>query len=125
VSNNFSSLCYSCREYQTAANRFVTSHFVEQITSRMRSGRFRRTESTVKAKPRQLVYLVEELGADLRGNGYAPANTATSLGRLIIPLRVPVSESLASTNCLHEDRAGRRDLLIATPCSVIPRRNNR
>ena len=36
-------------------------------------------------------------------NGYAPANTTTSLGRLITPLRVPVSESHFPTNCLHKE----------------------
>jgi hypothetical protein len=36
VSNNFSSLCYSHREYQTEIIRFLTSHFVEQIASRLR-----------------------------------------------------------------------------------------
>ena len=48
VSNNFSSLCYSCREYQAAITRFLTPHFVEQITSRMRSNCLRSTESSRK-----------------------------------------------------------------------------
>ncbi len=46
VSNNFSSACYSCREYQRATTRFVTWYFVGQITSRMRSGCFRGTEAS-------------------------------------------------------------------------------
>src|ERR1700691_3173795 len=46
MSNNFSSVCYSCCEYQTAVSRFVTSRFVAQISSRMRNRRYRRPESS-------------------------------------------------------------------------------
>jgi hypothetical protein len=35
VSNNFSSACYSRWEYQTPIIRFLTSHFIEQIASRL------------------------------------------------------------------------------------------
>jgi hypothetical protein len=45
VSNNFSSACYSRREYQTAIIRFLTSHFIEQIASRLPIWHCSRTES--------------------------------------------------------------------------------
>ncbi len=51
VSNNFSSLCYSCQEYQIAINRFLASHFIEQIASRLSIWHCSRTESYRSRQP--------------------------------------------------------------------------
>ena len=45
VSNNFSSFCYSRWEYQTAIIRFLMSHFIEQIASRLPIWHSSRTKS--------------------------------------------------------------------------------
>jgi hypothetical protein len=51
VSNNFSSACYSCREYQTAIIRFLKSHFLEQTASRLPIWHCSRTESYRSRQP--------------------------------------------------------------------------
>jgi hypothetical protein len=51
VSNNFSSACYSRWEYQTAIIRFLTSHFIEQIASRLPIWHCSRTESYRSRQP--------------------------------------------------------------------------
>src|ERR1017187_5884052 len=79
VSNNFSSLCYSCWEYQTAPDRFVTSTFVKQIASRMRSRRFRGAiKQTATASSASSAGTWEQVCGE---NDYALPPTATASRR--------------------------------------------
>jgi hypothetical protein len=102
------------RQRQTDSSPHVS---LSKSTSRMWSGRFRRTESNSEAATAASSVLSGSWTQICDENGYAPANTTTSLGRLIRPLRVPVSESHLPTNCLHKEsrRAARstcRDTML-------------
>jgi len=76
----------------------LSPHFVGRIASRMRSDRFRRTDS---ADLNTLISLVgRHLGRDLGNNEYAPATKTRSQGRLTIRtsrtcVRVPFCSPIA------------------------------
>ena len=64
VSNNFSSACYSRWEYQTAIIRFLMSHFIEQIASRLPIWHCSRIESY--GRDSLICIIARHLDADLR-----------------------------------------------------------
>jgi hypothetical protein len=64
MSNNFSSLCYSRWEYQTAIIRFLMSHFIEQIASRLPIWHCSRTVSY--GRDSLICIIARHLEADLR-----------------------------------------------------------
>src|ERR1700722_18184624 len=127
VSNNFSSACYSRREYQTAIIRFLTSHFSEQSLLGCRSG--------ITAEPSHTVATASSASSlgtwtqICEQSDYVPASTIVSGGQILMRLPSCVSAGLALADkslCLEDSLAsGGSIYLLATPCpSIIPPRNN-
>ena len=92
VSNNFSSACYSRWEYQTAIIRFLTSHFIEQIASRLPIWHCSRTESY--GRDSLICIIPRHLDADFASKviTYPPPQSypgAKYLGAFLVSVRGP------------------------------------
>ena len=130
MSNNFSSARYSCRDYQTAASRFVTSRFLEQVSSRMRNRRYRRAESRQTTTVSSVSLAGSWEPICMEDDYGPPATTAASQGLLTRGPPVHVTEPHLPINRFlrrvlsRKCRVEWRDLIGRhTVAAVIPPRN--
>ena len=128
VSNNFSSACYARREYQIAIIRFLTSHFIEQIASRLPIWHCSRTESHRSRQPH--LHHRWALGRRFASKVITCPAPQSYLGAKCLGVNlvsVPASHLPHKSLCLEGSLAsGRLNLPARDTCSsVIPPRNNR